>query len=149
MVAYHYLRNQEEAEDCIQELFLKVLSGKVALENVRNIQAFLSTSIRHMALDRLKKQSAIALKNHADDLIGADSGLENQELGEEIDQAIADLPPKTRAVFIMKRLEDKSYKEIAQELDISTNTVENHITKALKYLRQSLKHHLLSVFLTL
>lgn len=147
-MAYSYLRNGEEAEDCIQELFLKVLSGKVALEKVENIPAFMATSIRNMALDRLKKQTALSLNTDDNNLVNPERNLENQELGEEIDRAISDLPPKTRAVFVMKRLEDKSYKEIAQELDISTNTVENHITKALKYLRKSLKHHLLSVFLT-
>ena len=57
------------------------------------------------------------------------------------------LPPRCREVFHLSRMEGKSYKEIAQALDISVKTVENQMGKALKILREKLKGYLAVIFL--
>ena len=59
-----------------------------------------------------------------------------------IDKALATLPPQCRRVFEMSRMDQLSYTEIANQLNISTNTVENHVSKALKILRVELKEFL-------
>ena len=53
----------------------------------------------------------------------------------------AKLPPKTREIFLMSRMSDKSYKEIALDQQISVKTVEAHMSKALKIMRATLKNH--------
>ena len=58
---------------------------------------------------------------------------------------IAELPPRRQEIFNLSRKENKTYKEIAELLDISEKTVENQIREALKYLRQNIT--LLSLFL--
>lgn len=143
-VGYRYLRNSEETEDLIQELFLKVLKGKIAIKKLDKPEAFLIVSLRNMAIDQLRKQDQISvdLDSQQLHLHDASRSTENRELGEDIDRAIGQLPPKTRMVFTLKQLEGKSYKEIAAELQISTNTVENHMSKAFKLLRKHLAHHL-------
>ena len=66
---------------------------------------------------------------------------------ELIEQAINNLPPQCRSVFIKSRMENKNVNEIAEELQLSPRTVEKHIEVALKKLRNELKDHLLSLTL--
>lgn len=61
------------------------------------------------------------------------------ELYESLLKAVAELPEKSRVVFMLSRFDDLSYKEIAGNLDISIKTVESHMGKALKLLRKSLQ----------
>jgi len=69
------------------------------------------------------------------------------ELQQAISIALEGLPPQCRRVFEMSRTEQLSYQEIAIQLNISTNTVENHISKALKLLRIELKEFLILTLL--
>lgn len=71
------------------------------------------------------------------------------ELEREILKAIDALPPQCKKVFEMSRFQQLSYAEIAKALDISTNTIENHMSKALKLLRTNLKEFLPLLLLTL
>ena len=65
--------------------------------------------------------------------------LDNQILLEKIRLEIDKLPPKCREVFILSKVKGMKYKEIAEELNISTKTIENHMTKALKMIRDSMR----------
>jgi len=71
------------------------------------------------------------------------------ELKKKIDNLISSLPPKCREVFIKSRLEGKSHAEVAEELSISKKTIENHMTKALRLLRDGLKDRELMLFVLL
>jgi RNA polymerase sigma-70 factor (ECF subfamily) len=64
--------------------------------------------------------------------------MEGQELETYINKAIDQLPEKCRMVFVLSRFEQLSYKEVAAKLGISTKTVENQISKALKHLRTAI-----------
>lgn len=66
--------------------------------------------------------------------------LVSQENVNSINKAIASLPEQRRKVFLMKRIEGKSYKEISAELGISERTVETHVAHAMKHLKQMLGH---------
>jgi RNA polymerase sigma-70 factor (ECF subfamily) len=65
--------------------------------------------------------------------------LEGQETQQHINRLIEQLPTKCKQVFLLSRMFDLSYKEIAEIMDISTKTVENQIGIALKYLKENLK----------
>jgi len=71
--------------------------------------------------------------------------IEAKNLSEYIDMLINELPPRRREIFNLSRKGNKSYKEIAELLNISEKTVENQISEALKYLRKNIT--LLSLFL--
>jgi len=73
------------------------------------------------------------------------------DLQRQIEQAIAQLPPQCQKVFLMNRFEGKKYKEIADELQLATKTIEAHINKALVHLRDVVLNNpsLFSLVLTL
>ena len=73
--------------------------------------------------------------------------IENQELRQEIFEAINELPDKCKEVFKLSYLHDMKNKEIADTLGISLRTVEAHMYKALKFLRERLSHLLLSLII--
>lgn len=75
------------------------------------------------------------------------SSMESRELEQKITQAVNNLPPKCKAVFVLSRYEGLKYKQIAEHLDISVKTVENQMGSALQKLRDELKPYLTREFL--
>ena len=69
------------------------------------------------------------------------------ELEDKIEDIIREMPEECRKVFLLSRYGDKSYAEIADELNISVNTVKYHIKKALSLLREELKDYILATAL--
>lgn len=67
-----------------------------------------------------------------------DAALLGKDLQQQIEALVNALPPKRQYIFRLSREEDKSYKEIAELMDIAPKTVENQIGKALKFLREKL-----------
>ena len=65
-----------------------------------------------------------------------------EELTQKIEKAIRDLPESYRVAFEMHRFQNKTYQEIAQELNVSSKTVDYRIQQALKQLREELKDYL-------
>ena len=68
--------------------------------------------------------------------------LEYQELRKQVNAIIEEMPPRVKECFLMSRIEGLKYKEIAIKLDISAKTVDHHISKALKILKEKLKNHI-------
>tara|TARA_R110001583_G_scaffold165450_1_gene318160 strand:+ start:238 stop:801 length:564 start_codon:yes stop_codon:yes gene_type:complete len=149
-ISKNYISNKEDAEEIIQDVFLKVWSNK----NIQsNVNGYLYAVTRNACLDYLrKKKLTLNIENNtqqieacinyaafADDLA---SSIVEKELEEAILVGIEFLPDKCKDVFVMSRIEGLKHKEISKELNISTKTVENHITKALKHMRVYLREFL-------
>ncbi len=98
--------------------------------------------------DQKKFQSQVLDIEGADiDLGEEDLKLETKELEARIEEALSQLPEKCPQVFEMSRYKGMKYKEIAEELDISPKTVEAHMSKAIKTLRERLQHYLLLILI--
>ena len=130
------------AADLVQELYLRV----VTLANpvtIRNPRTFLYTTAKHLAIDYLRqKDRARPRSQPLDQAVSvpastpdAETAIDAKHRLAAVLQAIEELPPKRRAVFILFKFEHKTYVEIAHELHISIRTVENHLTKAMTYCR--------------
>jgi RNA polymerase sigma-70 factor (ECF subfamily) len=150
---YRILRDATFAEDIVQEVFLKVWEKRESLQLDEAIQSYLYRSCYNTALNFLKQQ-----KQNTDidtleiPVAGGESAEKNLSLLEteaEILKAIESLPPKTRLVFSLSRFEEKSYKEIAEQLNISLKSVEKHMGIALQRLRENLKEYFVTVLLLL
>ena len=141
----HYkLGNVAAAEDIVQDVFIKLWENRHQIKEERSLKSYLFTIANNLALNYLR-HSRVAIKfqqAQMQESLTAESPqnlLEKKEFHEKLLACIAELPEKTRLVFMMSRMENLSYKEIAERLDISIKTVESHIGNALKTLRKSLQ----------
>jgi RNA polymerase sigma-70 factor, ECF subfamily len=143
-ISFSIVKDRDAAEDVIQELFTSLWKNKEQLNIKEDIKNYLFRAARNRSLNYLRDK-----KSHEDiETSGVEakmaennpqSQMEHFELMESIQNVVNSLPDKCREVFLLSRYEKKSYKEIAIVLNISEKTVENHISKALKILREKLK----------
>ncbi|MDQ8757410.1 sigma-70 family RNA polymerase sigma factor [Sphingosinicella sp. LHD-64] len=130
------LRSTEEASDLVQEAFARLLGAR-ALGTLRAPEAFLNRIVRNLLIDRARQRGRSAPHLPID--VEAEIAVRpTQADGIELDQmrtryraAVAALPPRTREVFTLHRVEELSYKAIAQRLGISVRTVEWHVAEAI------------------
>lgn len=142
--AWGYVRSKAVAEELVQDVFLKVWDNREDLNITKSIDSYLYQSVRNRCTDWARHTVIVnkweeEIKRDAktrsltQDKISND--LHNRILIKEIEKAIYKLPERRREVFLLSRYEDKSYKEIAEILEITVSTVETHMSKALKTLR--------------
>lgn len=136
--ANRILNNQAEAEDVVQDCLIKLWDNKNQLKE-GTIGGYFATMVRNRCIDSLRKKKPVLVELDDVQLPTEDhSELEHSELKTKIDHAIDSLPGRCRQVFVLSRFEKMSHKEIAESLTISTKTVENQITKALKVISSAL-----------
>ena len=129
------------AADIVQESWLR-LSKVWAGEKVNHPKALLFRIGANLARDELrrrKRQGGLLESSRPAEEPRAPAAEDKALLDEQLDQvrlAINALPPKCQRVFLLKRLEGKTYREIASSEGISEKTVENQMTRALKLIRR-------------
>ncbi|QHS61140.1 RNA polymerase sigma factor [Chitinophaga agri] len=142
MEAYYLLRDMAEAEDIVQEIFIRFWNLKEKVELKPSLQAYLIRATRNESIIKIKKDKTRDKKQHGYSYFVESSThmkpFESAELAKELQNAIDHIPPAARKSFIKLYLEDKSQKTIAAEQNISLQVVKNNISKALKILREKL-----------
>jgi RNA polymerase sigma-70 factor, ECF subfamily len=146
--AYSFLQDREEAEEIVQATFLSVWEKRESLSIHTSAKSYLYAMVRNACLNVIKHEK-IKQKYAGEELALAEPGYESvshtitsNELESRIQLAIEKLPDQCRLVFKLSRFEELKYSEIADQLDISIKTVENHMGKALKIMREQLKDYL-------
>jgi len=145
-----YLKSETEAEEVVQEVFYKIWKNRQTLKPELSFKAYLfKIAFNHIQelfqklnLQQAYKHELIATSaGFNDDL---DSRTDYQSLLELVNQLINQLPPRQKEILIRKRQKGQSVKEIATALNITTKTVENHLTEALKNLKSGLSEESIS-----
>ncbi|MDF9830118.1 RNA polymerase sigma-70 factor [Parabacteroides sp. PF5-6] len=153
---YSYVKDMDEAEDIYMDTMMRFWENRKELPGNTHIPSYLLAAVKNRALNALRQQS---VRNDAGQFISEHQSRElnfristleacepselfTDEIRRIIDYTLRDLPEHTRMIFYMSRYENKTNKEIAQELNINIKTVEYHITKTLKVLRANLKDYL-------
>lgn len=138
--AFMILGDQGEAEDVVQDLFTHLWTNRAEINVQESVKSYLFTSVRFRALNVLKhkmieRKHGASLTEFIEDL--QDSGYSEEEIQriEQIKEVLQTLPSQCRTVFTMSCLDGKKYKEIAEELGISVNTVKSHVMKAYRDIR--------------
>ena len=137
---WRYTRNSSDVDELLQETYARLLvAGATAHETaVRSIRAFCLTVARNNALDWLRRQQVVPLDLVADmgslEMLDEGARIEeivnaHQEL-ELLAEAIACMPKRCRQTFTLRKIYGFTQKEIAARLNISENTVEQHLTSA-------------------
>lgn len=141
--SYNILKNKEVCEEIIQDVFIEIWNKRSELEIKVSLQSYLYACVRYKVFYEFRKNTIIRVELF-EDLNGRfhyatpETKVMYKELEQLIESIVGNLPQKCQNVYRLSRNEHLSHKEIAQQLNISTKTVENHITNALKVLRASL-----------
>lgn len=138
--SYTIIKSKPVAEDIVQEVFIDLWQRRKNIEN-NNVKAYLYRAVQLKAFNYYRNSKN--RQNILKDLL-QDQNFESNETEEEIIynethknilQSIQNLSPKCKKVFQLSRINGLKNKEISQQLDISTSTVESHITKAINVLK--------------
>ncbi len=143
--ALSFIRNQEVAEEIVSDVFVKIWKKRTELPNIQNLKSYLFISVKNSCLSHLRK-----MKNEKIVLIDEynefqfpyientdDNSYENEML-KKIYEAIEQLPPKCREAFTLAKINGFKHREIAEIMDISEKTVNNHLVTAVKKITESL-----------
>lgn len=146
-----YLTNDAAVEEVVQDVFIKIWEIRHTIDDNYNFKGFLFIITRNLIFSKFRKDVneeyyKLTVLNSLQQSYTIEEEIEAKDLNEYIDLLLDELPERCREVFILSRKENKSYKEIAALLSVSEKTVENHISKALKYLKENIR--LLSIFLS-
>lgn len=139
-IAYFYLKNEAISEEIALDVFTIFWERRKTIEIRLSIKSYLIASARNRSLNYLRdhEQELSTDRLSPFDPAIEEHPMEMKELEQLIDEAIYALPDKCRQVFVKSRMENRSNKEIASELNITTKTVEAQITKALKHIKAHL-----------
>jgi len=151
--ATEYVLLKEDAENIVQDLFVSLWENKYLLANAENLNAYLFKLVRNRCIDflrvkirekdrnlRIQEIFEIELKLKLDSLEDFDKqGYNEDNLARLISEAINSLPERCRQIFVMSKIEKMKYNEIADQLNLSINTIEKQVGIALKKLRIKLK----------
>lgn len=146
--AYSFLQDKEEAEEVVQASFITVWEKRNNLTIETSLKSYLYRMVRNSCLNVIKHEK-VKQQHVAHELAVSEVSYESvsqkvqaAELEIRIKEAVKTLPEQCRLVFQLSRFEELKYQEIADQLQISVKTVENHMGKALKLMREQLKDYL-------
>ncbi len=160
--AQHYVIREEDAENIVQDIFFELWEKQLEFASLVNLSGFFYLTVKNRCIDFLRRKT---IEQHATEAMQSEylrtlklnfeslEALNNPFLREsDIDSilrtAIDSLPEKCREIFVMNKMEGKKQRQIAEELDISINTVESQMAIAYKKLKEALKEYsLLFLFL--
>lgn len=141
------LQNESIVEELVQDVFVNLWNKAGELDPEGNIKSYLFATLRNKVLHELR--SSMVMAKHAriicqqQNQFAEDSYslMHSKHLEEKFESVVKELPPQCREAFTLSRFEELSYKSIAERMDISVNTVEKHIGKALSILRRAFKEY--------
>ena len=140
--ARRYVRDAQTSEDIVCDVFLKIWQEREKLEIKVSVKAYLYRMVRNHSLNYLKIKKPDLVDDFSLNLSvsgsAADDRVNLNEMTKHIQEAIAELPERSRSVFTMHRYDNLKYSEIAKILNIAEGTVETHMVRSLKFLRKRL-----------
>ncbi len=144
--AYRITDDIDQAEDIVQDIFVKVWNDPDLLDGNKNINSYLYSMVRNRALEVIRRENISQKINQQLEYIQNNAATTNVEedeiekllLVEQIYVSIRQLPPKCSEVFTLSKVNGLTYVQIAEKMNISVKTVENHMGKALRLMRELL-----------
>ena len=141
-LALRYLKNGEMAEEVVQYVFVKLWEASRDIDVLFNLKNYLFTMTKNYILNTIRNKRAIIslyyensqleIRDESSDFLKM---LEERQLISLLYEAIETLPPQKKEICNMKLNENKSNQEIADQLQLSVNTVKSHYQEAIKILR--------------
>ena len=143
-VALRLLGNAEDAEDMVQEVYMKLWSKRDALPDVQDVEAYCVTLTKNMCIDRLRM--AEVEKEDVDEvptMLAAtddvEAQVERRDAVEQVKQIIETLPEHQQQVITLRDMEDCSFEEIAEQTGLTAVNIRMLLSRARKTIRERLK----------
>jgi RNA polymerase sigma-70 factor (family 1) len=143
---------REVAEEIVSDVFIKIWQNRKHVDEIRNLKIYLYVSAKNNTLRYLHSQQKLSpigldeldveLQNNSQD---PEEMMITAEMMTKLERAIDSLPPRCKIVYKMVREDRLRYKEIAQILDISIKTIDNHLAIALRKIAESIQFDLRTV----
>ncbi len=145
--AFGYLKSEPDALDIVQEVFVSLWSNRQKLKEDSNLDSYLFTVAKNTIISVFRKK--FSEKNYLETLrfkvvnnsISTENQVDYELLSKKIEQLVEQLPPQRKLVYGLSKEKGYSNQMVADELNISIKTVEDHITKARKFLKDNLSEY--------
>lgn len=140
-IAFYILESEAEAEDAVQELYLKLWKNRDVLDGIRNPKAYAVTLLRNLCLDRVRKAGRIVGGDIPESLGGSydpDASIDQKERLEKVLAAIKSLPDRQREVLILHTIQGLTYEEISARTGINYLNLRVLLSRARQTLKRSL-----------
>lgn len=139
-IAYYILDSQEDAEDAVQELYLRIFSGSKNMMDVRNPVAYGTTLLRNICIDRIRRRNAVRTEEIQEYIVSDTSGPDETSACRDalkfLLQEMDKLPEKQSRALKMRAFEGLEYQEIAKRMRLSQVNVRVLISIARKQLKR-------------
>jgi RNA polymerase sigma-70 factor (ECF subfamily) len=151
--AAKYISDRDTCKEIVHKVYISIWENRNNFDFEKSPKSYLHTAVYNRCMNFLRDNKKTESTDN-DSILNIpedyNDNIQAAELEAKIWETIDKLPEKCKEVFILNRFEEKKYAEIAIQLDISIKTVETHISKALKVLREHLKDYIhLFIFLIL
>lgn len=136
------VNDHKAAQDVVQDVFTKLWDKRDKIDIQTNEKTYLFQAVKHRAYEVLRKRKTESkilpseFEESFDDSNTIDQQAKEYMLKDILFKSIRQLPPKCQEIFVMNKVNGLTYNEIAEDLEISVKTVENHIGKAFRKLRE-------------
>lgn len=147
-----FLKNDDDAEDVAQLVFIKLWNKREQFRNVHHFDAYLYALTKYTMLNFIAAKRPVVFTEEVEKLETAcettpDIELETRDLELRIDMIVESMPLQRRTVFRLSRIQGLANDEIARRLGIQKKTVENHLNLALKELKEALQVYLIMLII--
>jgi len=150
-IAYKQMHDEDDAKDIVHDVFIHIWTKQGKLSIDKSFIAYLYTCLKNRIIDKARKdtlkikQLEILRHTLSEEDNSTMEKVLSKELEDQIELKVNSLPGKMKEIYRLSREEDLSIDEIAEKLSISSQTVKNQISSALKRLRSSI-HSFIGLF---
>jgi RNA polymerase sigma-70 factor (ECF subfamily) len=142
---FRYIKQREDAEEIVQEVFVKIWESRNKIDAYSSFEAFLFTIAYNTTVSLLRKRTnevkyldhlkSLQQPNNSPDLIDE---IQFNELNNRVQSLLNELTPRQKEIFQLSREEGLTHDEIAKKLDVSVNTVKKHMGNTLTFLKSQI-----------
>lgn len=143
-LSFRFLGNVQEAEDAVQEVFIKLWNMRDKLADINNVEAFATTITKNHCLDKIKARRTVSIETQVHVHSREDEGYSPHQMSENQDsvgfvkQIIDHLPDQQKSVIIMRDVEEYSFEEIQEITGFDMNYIRVNLSRARKQVREEL-----------
>ena len=139
-----FLKLEQGIDDILQEVFIRIWQNRKNIKDPATFSSYIFTIARNLLLNELRSRlnhrnlkDEVRKLSIAPEYAGFDD-VQYRDLNSRVCELVGELPDRQKEIFVLSRTEGLSHKEIAHKLQITTKTVEYHISLAIKYIKQNI-----------